>query len=243
MRRAAIFALHLVMTFTMSAGHAEAASAHADLSGIWKAIHPSALLQTTDGQPPPLLPAARKVYEANLAARKAGDTSFDTTTRCMPPSIPRAFVLSSFRIMPQPTLVAFLFEWNHRYRPVYLGAAHESDVNGYEEYFGDAVGIWKGNDLVVDSVGISTTTLLDDALPHSEKLHVIERYRLANDRRALEVELTIDDPDTFSKSWTTRLRFVKQPRNTELKEDVCVNRVGLVPTPTGGVVDERAIRK
>jgi hypothetical protein len=145
--------------------------------------------------------------------------------------------------VPQPTLVAFLFEWNHRYRPVYLGAAHESDVNGYEEYFGDSVGIWNGNALVVDSVGISTTTLLDDALPHSEKLHVIERYQLADGSRELKVELTIDDPDTFSKPWTARLRFARQPRDTELEEDVCVNRVGLVPTPTGGVVDARAIRK
>jgi hypothetical protein len=243
MRRAPVFALHLAVTFTMSAGYAEESATHADLSGVWKAIHPSALLQTTDGQPPPLLPAARKVYEANLAARKAGDTSFDTTTRCMPPGIPRAFVLSSFRIMPQPTLVAFLFEWNHRYRPVYLRAAHESDANGYEEYFGDSVGTWTGNDLVVDSVGISTTTLLDDALPHSEKLHVIERYQLADGGRVLQLELTIDDPDTFSKTWTSRFRFAKQPRGTELKEDVCVNRVGLVPSPTGGVIDERAIRR
>jgi hypothetical protein len=161
----------------------------------------------------------------------------------MPPGIPRAFALSSFRILPQASLVAFLFEWNHRYRPVYLGAAHESDANGYAEYFGDSVGTWKGNALVVDSVGISTTTLLDDALPHSDKLHVIELHRLADGGRVLEVELTIDDPDTFSKPWTARLRFAKQPRDTELKEDVCVNRVGLVPTATGAAIDPRAIRK
>jgi len=76
---------------------------------------------------------------------------------------------------------------------------------------------------VVDSVGITTKTTLDQVgVPHSDALHVITRIRriAANE---LEFLIAIDDPKTFSTPWTRRLIYRKAPPSTRVEEYVCKN--------------------
>ena len=69
-------------------------------------------------------------------------------------------------------------------------------------------------------------TLLDSAgLPHSESLKVTEKVRLLDNGATLENRITIDDPETFTQPWETVVRFKKLPKGTEIKEDICLDRL------------------
>jgi hypothetical protein len=70
-------------------------------------------------------------------------------------------------------------------------------------YLGDGIGHWEGDTLVVDVTGFNDHTWLDAAgHPHTEQLHVIERYT-RTDEDTLHYQATIDDPGAYSKPWTT----------------------------------------
>jgi hypothetical protein len=215
-----------VTSLTLHEARAESAGATTppDFGGVWATVKPYRLLQTTDGKVLPLLPKAKQAYEHNIAARRAGDTSFDTTTTlCQPPGVPRTLLMSRFRILQAPDAVIFMFEWNHLRQFVYLNSAHVG-ADDFVDFMGDTVGKWEGDTLVVDTKVLNNKTLIDDALPHSDSLHVVERFHLKTDGKTLEDDMRIDDPETFSSSWATKVLFKKQPSSAELKEDVCEDR-------------------
>ena len=94
-----------------------------------------------------------------------------------------------------------LFENNHWVRQIWMdGRAHPTDRA--PNWMGHSIGKWDGDTLVVDLVGLNDLTWLDaSGRPHSDALHVVERYRrIGHD--TLEIELTFDDPKAYTKPWT-----------------------------------------
>jgi len=74
--------------------------------------------------------------------------------------------------------------------------------------------------LVVDTIGLNDRTFLDNyRTPHSDKLHVTERWRLIEDGKKLEILIAIDDPDTFKEPWQALRQYDRV--NRTLSEDVC----------------------
>jgi hypothetical protein len=83
---------------------------------------------------------------------------------------------------------------------------------------------------VIDTIGLNNKTFLDNwRTPHTNKLHVTERWRLIEDGKKLEILMTIDDPDTFNQPWQALRQFERVRRN--LAEDVCsegnINPLGI----------------
>lgn len=195
-------------------------------TGVWQVINPTTALRTSDGTEPPLLPDAKKMYEQHRASRKASDTSYDPTAQCLPQGVPRVlYEPMPFEILPQAKQVVFMYQWNRLARIVDLNKPHTEPLG--PTFLGQAVGQWDGASLVVDSNGFNDMTLLDaDGMPHSDQLHVIERYTLDQTGNKLDALVTIEDPLTFSKPWNTRVSF-KRLANVKIKEDVCVERLGL----------------
>jgi uncharacterized protein DUF6152 len=69
-------------------------------------------------------------------------------------------------------------------------------------WYGDEIGRWEGDTLVVDTVGFNDKFWFDfPAHPHTEKLHVIERYK-CTDFGHLDFEVTIDDPGAYTRPFT-----------------------------------------
>ena len=69
-------------------------------------------------------------------------------------------------------------------------------------FWGDAVGRWDGETLVVDSVGFNEKFwLAPGGLPHTEALHLVERFT-RTDLNTLKYEVTVDDPRTYTRTWT-----------------------------------------
>jgi hypothetical protein len=199
---------------------AAAAQAAPDLTGVWSIEKPVAQLKTTDGKAPPLKPEAQTVYDAHRAAAARSDFSFDGTTRCLPPGLPRLMLMREpFEILQRDKVIYFVHQVNRLPRRVYLDEKLPTDADPH--YLGYSVARWEGGTLVIESAGFEDGTLLDSAgLPHSDALHLTERYELAKDGRHLHASFLIEDPATFTRPWMAQADYVRT-KGYELVEEVC----------------------
>jgi hypothetical protein len=95
-----------------------------------------------------------------------------------------------------PEKVTMIWQMDHQVRHVYLNVPHSA--NPEPSWYGESVGHYEGETLVVDTIGQNTQTFIDNyRTPHSEKLHVVERYRLVEGGKTLQAEVTIEDPAVF----------------------------------------------
>ena len=84
---------------------------------------------------------------------------------------------------------------------------------------GESVGHYEGDTLVVDTIGQNTRLPVDVyRTPHTEKLHVVERWKVVDDGKMMEASFTVDDPDAFYQPWsaTRQYRRVQEPMNEEV---------------------------
>ena len=166
-----------------------------------------------------MLPWAQKFFEV-----ADGNLSKDDPEGfCLPPGIPRMHATPfPFQIYQLPDRLIFVYEGGaHMWRIVYTdGRAHSKDATDYPTYLGEGVGHWEGDTMVVDNIGFNDKTWLDAAgHPHSEKLHVVERYTRTSVNN-LHYEATIEDPGAYAKPWTTSWNIVWEPGITPL-EYIC----------------------
>jgi hypothetical protein len=121
---------------------------------------------------------------------------------CDPIGTPRIWTWpSKFKFLQTPDAVFIIYEYGMSWRVVWLNRNHPDDPD--PTWWGDSVGKYEGPDtLVVDTIGFNDKTWLDMVgRPHSDKLHLIERFRRV-DKDRLEITLTIDDPGAYTKPWT-----------------------------------------
>ena len=136
------------------------------------------------------------------------------------PGIPVPALPTLYKIIQTPSVLVQLMENAAHFRQVFLhGLAHPADLS--PTWMGHSIGTWDGDTLVIDSVGFNDKTWLHNDLPHTERLHVIERYRRL-DLGRLEVEVTYDDPGTLTKPWSSRFIWELVP-GEEIQEYVCEN--------------------
>jgi hypothetical protein len=194
-----------------------------DLSGIW--LVPNGRYITNlaaDGIEVPFRPEAAELYRHRQETHSIGRP----TERCLPHAVPdAALVPYPFKILQTPRQLVVLFEPFIDYRQIF------TDGRGLPQdplptWMGYSVGRWEGDTLVVDSRGFNDQTWLDDGgHPHSDALHVIERFRRLDFGR-MELQITIDDPKMYTKAWTATVPYNLVP-DTELIEYVCENEKDL----------------
>ena len=124
-----------------------------------------------------------------------------------------------WKILQTDKLLVMLFEGNiHTYRQVFLDRGHSKDLE--PTWYGESVGSWDGDTLVVDTIGFNDKFWFDFAgHPHTGKLHITERYR-RTDLGHLESEVTIDDAGAYTKPFTMYGHFPLQT-NAEIMEYIC----------------------
>ncbi len=177
-----------------------------DLSGVWYAQRP-----IDPGVPEPL------PWAAALLRQRAENNSKDAPgAHCLPRGITNAGALFPFRLVETPALLVMLFEDDiPSHRQVFLdGRGHPKDMD--PRWFGHSIGHWEGDTLVIDTVGFDDRSWLTaQGHPHTEMMHVIERFRRP-DLGHLEIEFTIDDV----KPWIIK-RAADLDTNDEVGEYVC----------------------
>jgi hypothetical protein len=168
-----------------------------DISGVWGyAGYTSDIAKDYDVGTVPMTPLAEKLFKE----RQANEGIYDPEARCLPAGVPRRDPYPS-KILQNASLVAILFEGSmHSYRQIFLDrTTHPKDAQ--PTWFGDSIGKWEGDELVVDTVGFNGKTWLDLAgHPTSDQLHVIERYSRPQFGE-LKLDITIEDPVMYTKPW------------------------------------------
>src|ERR1043166_1652896 len=187
-----------------------------EFSGIWRGGGPIQDLTVglAKGEMIPLLPEAEKM----MKARQSKD---DPEANCLPTGIPR-IAPYPWRIVPTATHIFFLFEGNiHSYRQIFIdGRKHPDDPD--PTWYGHSIGRWEGDTLVVDTIGLNDKFWLDSAgTPHTEKLHLVERYSRP-DYNTLRRVVTIDDPGAFTKPFDVTYEAKLGEPNSEIIEYFCI---------------------
>ena len=109
-------------------------------------------------------------------------------------------------LLQQPDKVTIFYQRDHQVRHVYLNVPHSKTVK--PSWYGESVGHYEGDTLVVDTIGFNDKTFIDRyGVPFSEKLHMIERYRASADGKTMEVEITYDDPKAYTAQWKAFSRY------------------------------------
>jgi Carboxypeptidase regulatory-like domain len=123
-----------------------------------------------------------------------------------------------YKIVQTNTLIVQLFDMDPHFRQIYLdGQVHPKDLD--PTWTGHSIGKWEGDTLVIDTLGFNDKGWLPNLMPHTEKLHVVERY-LRPDLAHLNVEITLEDPDTLKKPWHIRMVWEWAP-DEDIPETVC----------------------
>ena len=150
----------------------------------------------------------------------AGKFAFTARSACQPGGVPGFDVLlgGALFILQSPREVTMIFSGNNETRHIRLDASHSA--NPKPSWYGESVGHYEGDTLVVDTIGLNDKTFIDNyRTPHTEKLHVTERWRLIENGAKLEIVMTIDDPDTFDQPWQALRQYDRV--NRILEEDIC----------------------
>jgi hypothetical protein len=183
--------------------------------GVWMPAHVADLASKTSV---PFQAWAKLKFEANRAMQQ---TELDL--RCLPPGVPRIMLMARpFEMVQTPSRILFMYEGGaHVWRQVWMdGRAHPKDPN--PDWLGHSIGHWEGDTLAVDSVGFNDRTWLDDAgHPHTERLHVIEKYSRTGPL-TMKYDVVIDDPGAYTQSWTSSGSLTFRP-GEKLAEDICLD--------------------
>jgi hypothetical protein len=182
--------------------------------------------------------ALRKQNELILQDRN-GETR---EARCWETGVP-AFHLNPglMHIIQAPKeVVLFLVG---RARHIWLDVPHSADPK--PSWYGESVGHYEGDTLVVDTIGFNDKTFVDSyRTPHTDKLHVVERFRLIDGGDTLEVAFTVEDQGAFYQPWSgtrNRHRVMAQSRGPAEFDCSAANddyfNIGLEPVPTADKPD------
>ncbi len=179
-----------------------------DLSGVW--WQPV----TVDPGNPEFLPWAQA-----LAKERADNNRVDSPqTHCLPGAVLRLGPIYQF-VQSKDYLVEISDDDSPGFHQIYLdGRALPKDPN--PQWYGNNIGRWEGDTLVVDRSAFDERVWLDQDLhPHTDKLHVIERYRRP-DLGHLETEITVEDPGALARPYTIK-RVSELAPTEQIYEFIC----------------------
>jgi hypothetical protein len=139
----------------------------------------------------------------------AGKVAFTAQSSCWPAGVPFFMGYGGpdpLVFVQTPKQVWILWREDNQARRVYMDVPHSSNLR--PSWYGESVGHYEGDTLVVDTVGLNDKTVVDIyRTPHTEKLHVVERWRMVDGGQGMEVVFTVDDPDAFYEPWSGMRRY------------------------------------
>jgi hypothetical protein len=154
---------------------------------------------------------------------------FAAQASCYPGGVPGQLLYPAepFYFIQTPKIVYMIWQRDHMVRRVFMTDKHSEAVK--PSWFGESIGHYENGDtLVVDTIGLlgkDKQSYIDNyRTPHTEKLHVVERFKPAADGKSLQVNVKVTDPDTFNEPLNLMQRWRKV--ENELIETVCAENNG-----------------
>jgi hypothetical protein len=207
---------------------AQAPATTPDFSGVWSRRGGPNMRYLGYGfqaEELPMTPWALEKYKANkpsFGPHMVADTN-DPTYDCYLPGLPRIYAHPTlFEFVHTHGRVLQFFEYDNVLRQIWTdGRQHPKEIDPDERlWMGDSIGHWEGDILVIDTTGFNDKTWLDRAgHPHSDELHVTERFqRTAHEN--LRLDLTIEDPKAYTKPITSTINYQLRP-DWKINEHAC----------------------
>jgi len=199
--------------------------------------NPRPTFRVADLSNPILLPWTRERLRMVNERSLSGKVVAIPKERCWPVGVPAFLLLPATPVyfLETPKEVWMIWMQNHQVRRVYLDVPHSANVN--PSWYGESVGHYERDALVVDTIGISTKSYVDNyQTPHTDQLHVVERFHTVDDGKALEVNVHVEDPGAFTTPWNAIQRY-RRTHGAALSEVVCAENNddhfhhGLEPMP------------
>src|SRR5882724_5492293 len=147
---------------------------------------------------------------------------FAAQARCYPGGVPGQllFPFEPVYFIQTPKQIWMMWQRDHQVRRILLTDKHSEHIT--PSWFGESIGHYENGDtLVVDTIGLSTGISYIDNFrtPHSEKLHVVERFTIAPGGKGMSALVTVEDPDAFNAPLTMTRRWFKA--DGPMVETVC----------------------
>ncbi len=173
--------------------------------------------------------AAKQMQETNdelLSGKRK--LSFVAQSRCWPGGVPgQLLFLEPLYFLQTPKEVLMLWQRNSFVRHIFLADKHSENVK--PSWFGESIGHYENGDtLVVDTIGLAggKNHFIDNfRTPHTDKLHVVERFTISPDSKSLTAIVTVEDPDTFNGPLT--LKEIWRRNDVPIEESVCAEDGGV----------------
>jgi hypothetical protein len=155
---------------------------------------------------------------------------------------------SAYQILQTPDQIAIFYEIMHVTRIIPISDAPRLRSN-VKQWFGEPRAHWEGKTLVVDAVNYRDKTILGSAttsrrlrgLPHSEKLHTVERFTRV-DAKTIHYEVLINDPETYDGTWVAAFDLLAAPSSYQILESACHEGNEYMPAALRGArVEEGAL--
>jgi hypothetical protein len=191
--------------------------------------------------PPPMTPEYKAIYDSQ---RHDAEAIAEGAQACHWEGMPGIMTYPyPFEFLITPGRITMIFEADSQVRRIWMDRSkHLGDDDLEPTYYGDSIGHWEGDTLVVDTIGFNTETTVRGA-PHSDQMHITERWRhTAKD--TIQDVMTITDPKAFTKPMVTTLTFSRRPgwrireysctENNRDKPDASGQRSGGVVAPQAG---------
>jgi hypothetical protein len=192
-------------------------------NGAARRTHTQPTYRVADLANPILQPwAVDEMRKAN-AEVLAGKVPFRPRESCYPGGVPGFLVYNlafADRFLQTDKQVTIINPGGPEVRRIYLDVPHSAKVT--PSWYGESVGHYEGGDtLVVDTIGLSTKAFVDNyRTPHTDQLHVVERFKLTGGGQMIEVLVAVDDPGAFTMPWSAMQRF-RRVHAGAMPEDIC----------------------
>jgi hypothetical protein len=148
----------------------------------------------------------------------AGKVPFMARERCYPGGVPEFDI---YRRVGPPMLffvqtakeVLIIWRGDMQTRHIYMDVPHSEHPT--PTWYGESVGRYEGDTLVVDTIGQNTKTFVDNyRTPHTEQLHVIERFHMTDGGKTLVADIRVEDAGAFTTPWNAVQRFARWDKST-----------------------------
>jgi hypothetical protein len=187
------------------------------------------------------IPSMKKANDEVLA----GKVPFRARERCWPVGVPgfdAYSLVEPFFFYQTPDHVTVINQGGPEIRRIYLNVPHAKDLK--PTWYGESVGHYENGDtLVIDTIGISPKSYLDNyRTPHTDQLHVVERWKLAADAQTVDVSVYVEDPGALTMPYTAIQRW-RRVENAPISMATCNENngdyfdAGLVPLPEATKAD------
>ena len=177
---------------------------------------------------PNVLPWAKAQMKTSNEAVLAGKIAYTPRSSCRPAGVPAfmLFIVEPIFFVQSPHEVLIIYSGDQQVRRIDLDVPHSA--NPKPSWYGESIGRYENGALVIDTVAFNDKTFVDNyRTPHTDKLHVVEHWKLTDGGKMLEAQFTVEDPGTFVAPWSGLQRY-RRVQET-MGEQVCAeNNTGAV---------------